>query len=140
MEAEELRILGLDYGNKRVGVAVSDQLGWTAQPLTTLKMEGHQELLKEIKSYLDQYDVEKIVVGMPYNMDGTRGKRAEITQAFINFLENNLKLPIIIQDERLTTIQAKNILLEADVSRAGRKKVIDKMAAALILQTYLDQQ
>lgn len=135
-----MRILGLDYGNKRVGVAVSDQLGWTAQPLTTLKMEGHQKLLKEIKSYLDQYQVEKIVVGMPYNMDGTRGKRAEITQAFINFLENNLKLPIIIQDERLTTIQAKNILLEADVSRAGRKKVIDKMAAALILQTYLDQQ
>ncbi|PUU87073.1 MAG: putative holliday junction resolvase, partial [Halanaerobium sp.] len=68
------------------------------------------------------------------------GKRAEITQALINFLENNLELPIIIQDERLTTSQAKNILLEADVSREGRKKVIDKMAAALILQSYLDQQ
>jgi len=135
-----LRILGLDYGNKRVGVAVSDSLGWTAQPLSTLKMHGHQELLLEIKEYIDKYAVEKIVVGMPYNMDGSVGKRAEITQAFVNFLKNNLELPIIIQDERLTTSQAKNILLEADVSRQGRKKVIDKMAAALILQSYLDQQ
>ncbi|PUU87271.1 MAG: putative holliday junction resolvase, partial [Halanaerobium sp.] len=132
--------LGLDYGNKRVGVAVSDSLGWTAQPLSTLKMHGHQELLLEIKEYIDKYAVEKIVVGMPYNMDGSVGKRAEITQAFVNFLKNNLELPIIIQDERLTTSQAKNILLEADVSRQGRKKVIDKMAAALILQSYLDQQ
>jgi putative Holliday junction resolvase len=140
LEAKDLRILGLDYGNKRVGVAVSDSLGWTAQPLATLKMHGHQELLLEINQYIDKYDVEKIVVGMPYNMDGSVGKRAEITQAFINFLENNLELPIIIQDERLTTSQAKNILLEADVSREGRKKVIDKMAAALILQSYLDQQ
>ncbi|MGP3777677.1 MULTISPECIES: Holliday junction resolvase RuvX [Halanaerobium] len=135
-----MRILGLDYGNKRVGVAVSDSLGWTAQPLSTLKMHGHQELLLEIKEYIDKYAVEKIVVGMPYNMDGSVGKRAEITQAFVNFLKNNLELPIIIQDERLTTSQAKNILLEADVSRQGRKKVIDKMAAALILQSYLDQQ
>ena len=133
-----MRILALDYGNKRVGVAVSDSLGWTAQPLSTLKMHGHQELLEEIKEYIDKYDVEKIVVGMPYNMDGSVGKRAEITQSFIYFLENNLELPIIIQDERLTTSQAKNILLEADVSREGRKKVIDKMAAALILQSYLD--
>jgi putative Holliday junction resolvase len=135
-----LRILGLDYGNKRVGVAVSDQLGWTAQPLATVEMHGHQELLEKIKLYIDKYNVEKIVVGMPYNMDGSRGKRAEITQAFINFLENNLELPIIIQDERLTTSQAKNILLEADVSRAGRKKVIDKLAATLILQSYLDSK
>jgi len=138
MEAADLRILGIDYGNKRVGIAVSDSLGWTAQPLATLQMHGHQELLTEIKEYIKKYNVEKIVVGMPYNMDGTRGKRAEITQAFINFLENNLELPIILQDERLTTSQAKNILLEADVSRKGRKKVIDKLAASLILQSYLD--
>ena len=135
-----MRILGLDYGNKRVGVAVSDSLGWTAQPLATLQMHGHQELLTEIKEYIKKYDIEKIIVGMPYNMDGTMGKRAEITQAFINFLNNNLELPIQIQDERLTTSQAKNILLEADVSREGRKKVIDKMAASLILQSYLDSK
>ncbi|RAK06695.1 putative Holliday junction resolvase [Halanaerobium saccharolyticum] len=135
-----MRILALDYGNKRVGVAVSDALGWTAQPLATLEMHGHQELLAEIKEYIDKYEVEEIVVGMPYNMDGTMGKRAEITQAFINFLRNNLELPIQIQDERLTTSQAKNILLEADVSRKGRKKVIDKLAASLILQSYLDSQ
>lgn len=133
-----MRILGLDYGNKRVGVAVSDAMGWTAQPLKTLEMHGHQELLREIKKYIDKYDVEEIIVGMPYNMDGTRGKRAEITQAFINFLEKNLELPIKIQDERLSSREAENILLEADVSRAGRKKVIDKMAATLILQSYLD--
>ena len=135
-----MRILGIDYGNKRVGVAVSDSLGWTAQPLVTLQMHGHQELLVEIREYIDKYEIEKLVVGMPYNMDGTMGKRAEITQAFVNFLKNNLELPIIIQDERLTTRQAKNILLEADVSRAGRKKVIDKMAASLILQSYLDSK
>lgn len=75
---------------------------------------------------------------MPYNMDGSMGKRAEITQAFINFLKKNLEIEIEIQDERLTSSQAENILLEADVSRAGRKDVIDKLAAALILQTYLD--
>lgn len=135
-----MRILALDYGNKRVGVAVSDALGWTAQPLATLEMHGHQELLAEIKEYIAKYEVEEIVVGMPYNMDGTMGKRAEITQAFINFLRNNLELPIQIQDERLTTSQAKNILLEADVSRKGRKKVIDKMAASLILQSYLNSK
>ncbi len=135
-----MRILALDYGNKRVGVAVSDALGWTAQPLATLEMHGHQELLAEIKEYIDKYEVEEIVVGMPYNMDGTMGKRAEITQAFINFLKNKLELPIQIQDERLTTSQAKNILLEADVSRKGRKKVIDKLAASLILKSYLNSK
>ena len=87
-----MRILGLDYGNKRVGVAVSDSLGWTAQPLATLKMNGHQELLEEIKTYIEKYEIEEIVVGMPYNMDGTMGKRAEITQAFINFLEKEMNL------------------------------------------------
>lgn len=138
MEAERLRILGIDYGNKRVGIAVSDALGWTAQPLTTLKQQGHQKLLAEIKEYIEKYQVEKIVVGMPYSMDGSRGKRAEITQAFINFLENNLAIPVEIQDERLTTSQAENILLEADLSRKDRKDVIDKVAAALILQSYLD--
>jgi putative Holliday junction resolvase len=140
LEAKDLRILALDYGNKRVGVAVSDALGWTAQPLATLEMHGHQELLAEIKEYIDKYEVEEIVVGMPYNMDGTMGKRAEITQAFINFLKNKLELPIQIQDERLTTSQAKNILLEADVSRKGRKKVIDKLAASLILKSYLNSK
>jgi len=138
MEAERLRILGIDYGNKRVGIAVSDAMGWTAQPLATLEMHGHKELLEEIKEYIAKYDAEKIIVGMPYNMDGSMGKRAEITQAFINFLKKNLEIEIEIQDERLTSSQAENILLEADVSRAGRKDVIDKLAAALILQTYLD--
>ncbi|ADQ14886.1 Holliday junction resolvase RuvX [Halanaerobium hydrogeniformans] len=133
-----MRILGIDYGNKRVGIAVSDALGWTAQPLTTLKQHGHQELLVELRQYIEKYDVEKIIVGMPYNMDGSRGKRAEITQAFINFLKNNLEIPVEIQDERLTTSQAENILLEADLSRSRRKDVIDKLAAALILQSYLD--
>jgi putative Holliday junction resolvase len=101
-------------------------------------MHGHRELLEELNKYIEKYDVKKIIVGMPYNMDGTKGKRAEITQAFINFLKNNLDIPIEIQDERLTSSQAENILLEADVSREGRKKVIDKLAASLILQSYLD--
>lgn len=133
-----MRILGIDYGNKRVGVAVSDEMGWTAQPLATLKMEGHREILEQIEKYIDKYNIEEIIVGMPYNMDGSVGRRAEITQSFINFLENNLELPIKLQDERLTSSQAENILLKADVSRAGRKKVIDKLAASIILQSYLD--
>lgn len=138
MGALRLRILAIDYGNKRVGIAVSDAMGWTAQPLSTIEMHGHRELLEELNKYIEKYDVKKIIVGMPYNMDGTKGKRAEITQAFINFLKNNLDIPVEIQDERLTSSQAENILLEADVSREGRKKVIDKLAASLILQSYLD--
>ena len=133
-----MRILGIDYGNKRVGVAVSDEMGWTAQPVATLKMEGHREILEKIEQYIEKYNIEGIIVGMPYNMDGSMGRRAEITQAFINFLENNLELPIKLQDERLTSSQAENILLQADVSRSGRKKVIDKLAASIILQSYLD--
>ena len=133
-----MRILGIDYGNKRVGVAVSDEMGWTAQPVATLKMEGHREILEKIEQYIEKYNIEEIIVGMPYNMDGSMGRRAEITQAFINFLENNLELPIKLQDERLTSSQAENILLQADVSRSGRKKVIDKLAASIILQSYLD--
>ncbi len=133
-----MRILGLDYGNRRIGAALSDELGWTAQPLTVINMHGHQEVLQEINKYIVKYGIEKIVVGMPYNMDGSKGKRAEITDAFIRFLKNNLDLPIISWDERLTTSQAENVLLEADMSRQKRKKVIDKMAAALILQSYLD--
>lgn len=133
-----MRILGIDYGNKRVGIAVSDAMGLTAQPLSTIEMHGHRELLEELNKYIEKYDVKKIIVGMPYNMDGTMGKRAEITQAFINFLKNNLDIPVEIQDERLTSSQAENILLEADVSREGRKKVIDKLAASLILQSYLN--
>ncbi|MGM0602379.1 MAG: Holliday junction resolvase RuvX [Bacillota bacterium] len=133
-----MRILGLDYGNRRIGAALSDEMGWTAQPLTVIDMHGHQEVLLELKKYIVKYNVEKIVVGMPYNMDGSSGKRVEITEAFINFLKNNLDLPIISWDERLTTSQAENVLIKADVSRQKRKKVIDKMAAALILQSYLD--
>lgn len=135
-----MRILGIDYGNKRVGIAVSDELGWTAQPVTTLAMHGHQELLIELRSYLEKYQIEQVVVGMPYNLDGSLGKRGQITQAFINFLQKNLTIPVVIQDERLTTSQANRILLAADVSRKGRKKVVDKLAAVLILQAFLDKE
>jgi len=133
-----VRILGLDYGDRNIGVAVSDSLGWTAQGKGVIRETDLHVILAEIKEYIKKYDIQEIVIGLPFNMDGSRGPRAEKTQAFINFLKNNLDLPMHSWDERLTTKQAENVLLSADMSRAKRKKVIDKMAAALILQSYLD--
>ncbi len=133
-----MRILGLDYGDRNIGVAVSDSLGWTAQGKGVIRETDLHVILAEIKEYIKKYDIQEIVIGLPFNMDGSRGPRAEKTQAFINFLKNNLDLPMHSWDERLTTKQAENVLLSADMSRAKRKKVIDKMAAALILQSYLD--
>ncbi len=133
-----LRIMALDYGNKRIGVAISDSLGLTAQGKGYIKNNNFQDVLLEINKYINKFDIEEIIVGMPFKMNGSKGERVERTQEFINFLKNNLKVNIRAWDERLTSVQAEKVLLEADMSREKRKQVIDKMAASLILSNYLE--
>ena len=138
-----MRIMGLDYGDKTVGVAISDVLLLTAQPVTTLQRERWNKLRKtysSLEQLISEYEVEKIVVGKPLNMNGTEGERVERTRSFIEDLKRRTGLEIIEVDERLTTSEADRILEETGVAHSGRKEYIDKMAAAIILQTYLDTQ
>ena len=137
-----MRIMGLDVGSKTVGVAVSDAFGWTAQGIETIKIDEEREEfgLDRVATLIVEHEVGKIVVGLPKNMNGSIGFRGEASQHYAKLLEEKFKLPVVFWDERLTTMAAERILLEADVSRKKRKKVIDKMAAVLILQGYLDSQ
>ncbi|GGA41592.1 Holliday junction resolvase RuvX [Paenibacillus physcomitrellae] len=135
-----MRILGLDYGDRRIGVAVSDELGWTAQGIDTLEKRRDEGELVKIAELVKQYEINEIVVGLPKNMNGTIGPRGEICMAFADKLRGQLELPVHLWDERLTTVSAHRTLLEADVSRGKRKQVVDKMAATLILQNYLDSK
>jgi putative holliday junction resolvase len=137
-----MRTMGLDVGSKTVGVAVSDELGWTAQGLKTLKIneEKNEFGFDEIGEIIKEYDVGLVVVGFPKNMNGTIGPRGQASQQYASEIENRFTLPTVLWDERLTTMAAERVLLEADVSRKKRKKVIDKMAAMMILQGYLDSQ
>jgi putative Holliday junction resolvase len=133
-----MRILGLDVGTKTIGVAVSDEMGWTGQGIATIRRTNIRADLAELDKYLQQYAVEKIVVGVPRNMDGSIGSAAEQVYSFIERLGEKFSIPIDTWDERLSTVAAERVLLEADMSRGKRKKVIDKVAAVLILQGYLD--
>lgn len=137
-----MRTMGLDVGSKTVGVALSDELGWTAQGLETIRINEERNVFgfEQIGKIIKEYEVSEIVVGLPKNMNGTIGPRGEASYFFGNELEKLFGLPIIYWDERLTTMAAERVLLEADVSRKKRKKVIDKMAAVMILQGYLDSQ
>lgn len=133
-----MRIGGLDVGDKTIGVALSDEMGWTAQGLEVIRRKSLEQDLARLAEIVRQYRVERWVVGMPRNMNGTYGPRAELTREFMAKLTEHGGLPVEAYDERLTTMAAERILLEADVSRSKRKQVIDKMAAAVILQGYLD--
>ncbi len=136
-----MRIMGLDYGSKTVGVAVSDALGLTAQGVETVTREEEGKLrrtLRRIEELAKEYEVDRIVLGCPKNMNNSLGDRAEKTEAFKEMLERRLGLPVILWDERLTTVAAERILMESGVRRENRKQVIDKVAAGLILQGYLD--
>jgi putative Holliday junction resolvase len=137
-----MRTMGLDVGSKTVGVAVSDELGWTAQGLKTLKIneEKNEFGFDEVGEIIKEYDVGLVVVGFPKNMNGTIGPRGQASQQYASEIENRFSLPTVLWDERLTTMAAERVLIEADVSRKKRKKVIDKMAAMMILQGYLDSQ
>lgn len=134
--------MGLDVGSKTVGVAVSDELGWTAQGIETISIDEEKGKFgyDRVAEIVEQYQVEKIVVGFPKNMNNTIGPRGEASKAYAEHLKEQLGLPVVMWDERLTTMAAERVLLEADVSRKKRKKVIDKMAASMILQGFLDSQ
>lgn len=133
-----MRIMGLDYGERRIGVAMSDLFGWTAQGLEVIDQKAVADPMARIAELIKQYEVETIVVGLPKNMNGTVGPSGENCIAFAEMLKQTLSLPVKLWDERLTTVSAERTLLEADVSRRKRKQVIDKMAAAILLQSYLD--
>ncbi|WP_010497097.1 Holliday junction resolvase RuvX [Paenibacillus elgii] len=135
-----MRLMGLDYGDKTIGVAVSDELGWTAQGLEVIRRTTEERDMTRLRELIAQYSVTEIVVGLPKNMNNTIGPRGEICIAFSEQVHETLQLPVHLWDERLTTASAQRTLLEADVSRKKRKQVIDKMAAALILQGYMDAQ
>ncbi|MGL4850289.1 MAG: Holliday junction resolvase RuvX [Clostridium sp.] len=134
-----MRILGLDIGQKTVGVAISDPLGFTAQGITTIRRVKRAQDVLEVKKICDEYTVEKIVVGLPKNMDGSIGFAGEKIKEFSALLEQEIGLEIIYWDERLTTVAAHRAMLEADLSRSKRKKIVDKVAATYILQGYLDR-
>ncbi|MBV7271895.1 Holliday junction resolvase RuvX [Clostridium thailandense] len=133
-----MRILGLDIGDRTIGVAVSDPLGFTAQGITTIRRKSVDKDLEELKKICDEYSVESIVAGLPKNMNGTLGPQSEKVMNFCDSIKEHIKLPINMWDERLTTVAAHRAMLEADLSRAKRKKIVDKMAAIYILQGYLD--
>jgi putative Holliday junction resolvase len=135
-----MRILGLDVGSKTIGVAVSDELNLIAQGVTTLKRQGLRLDIKDLLRMIEELKVEKVVVGLPKNMNGSLGPSAKMVLSLVEELKKFVDLPIITWDERLSTVAAQKALLEADVSRKKRKQVIDKVAALLILQGYLDSQ
>ncbi len=134
--------MGLDVGSKTVGVAISDEMGWTAQGIETIPIDEEKNNLgfNRIKQVIEEYHVEKIVVGFPKNMNNTIGPRGQASKSYAEKLETQFQLPVLLWDERLSTMAAERVLLAADVSRKKRKKVIDKMAAVMILQGYLDSQ
>lgn len=135
--------MGLDYGSKTIGVAISDALNITAQGIETLQInEAIKDFkVKRLKELVKEYNIGKIIIGLPKNMDNSVGFRGEATISFVEILKNKIKsVDIEFQDERLTTMAAERVLLEANVSRKKRKDVVDKMAAVLILQTYLDMK
>ena len=136
-----MRILGLDYGSKTVGVAVSDPLGLTAQSVETIWRKQENKLrqtLARIEELAAEYQAEKIVLGLPKNMNNTIGERAEKTLEFREMLERRTGLPVVMWDERLTTVEAERTLMEASVRRENRKQYLDQLAAVFILQGYLD--
>lgn len=134
-----MRIMALDVGSKRIGVALSDPLKITAQGLETFQRTTLEEDIRGLWKLIDDHEVSQLVVGLPKNMDGSIGFKAEEVRQFVADLTAQRSIEVIWVDERLTTVSAERTLLEADVSRAKRKKVIDKMAAVLILQSYLDR-
>ena len=138
-----MRIMGLDYGSKTVGVAVSDPLGYTAQALETITREEENKLrqtYRRLEELIAQRGITTVVLGYPKNMDDSIGERGKKTEEFKAALERRTGLPVILWDERLTTVAADEILEESGVLKKDRKKVIDKVAAAIILQEFLDSE
>lgn len=136
-----MRIMGLDVGDATIGIAVSDELGLIAQAISTIRRKTTKEDLQSLGNVIDEKNIIKVVIGFPKNMNNTIGERGNKTLEFAEILKEAFpNLEIILWDERLTTVAAEKALLEANISRRSRKKVIDKIAAVLILQNYLDAQ
>lgn len=130
--------MGLDVGDKTIGVAISDPLLLTAQGLETIRRENIKSDIDELEKIIEKFNITKIVVGIPKNMNNTIGPQGEKVLSFIDKLKKRISIEIVLQDERLTTVSAERILIEGDLSRKKRKKVIDMVAATYILQSYLD--
>ncbi len=137
-----MRYLGIDLGTKTVGLALSDETKTIANSLKTIYFDNEDYLstIAELKEIIREYDIQKIILGLPINMNGTLGERANITLAYKKMLEDNLDIEVIMFDERLTSVISNSILIEADLSRKKRKKKVDSLAAQIILQDYLDKE
>ena len=133
-----MRILGIDHGGQRIGIAVSDELKMIAQPLEYILAYPPEKLMARLQELIREKEVELILVGMPRNMDGTYGPAALKVQDFVTVLKGAVSVPIKLWDERLTSSQANRVLIQANVRRDKRKEKVDKMAAAILLQSYLD--
>ena len=133
-----MRILGLDYGSKRIGVALCDELGLTGQGLTTIAVKNQNQVLRALEVLVSSHGVEKIVIGYPLRLDGTEGIQCEKVNRFARLLEARLSLPVIKWDETLSSQTAEDILIQSRMRREKRKQIVDKMAAGIILQGYLN--
>ena len=133
-----MRILALDHGTKRIGVAVSDETKTIAQPLEYIPAEPFADFLARLRQLIREKEVELILIGLPRNMDGSYGPAAEKVQTFVAALKDAMTVPVKTLDERLTSAQANRVLIQGGVRRAKRKEKVDKMAAAILLQSYLD--
>ena len=135
-----MRIIGLDYGSVSCGVALSDESFLIASPMETIRYKEMDELLSKLDIYFSKYEIGVIVLGNPINLDGSISKRSEITLEFKTILENRYDVQVVLEDERLTSVIVNNILIENNTKRENRKKVVDKLAACLILESYLDRR
>jgi len=137
-----MRYLGLDLGTRTLGISISDTTMTIASALKTIRFEenDYDSLILELENIISEYNISKIVLGFPKNMNNTIGERCETTVEFQKKLIEHFKIEVVLQDERLTTVQATNYMLEADISRKKRKKKVDALAANIILQTYLDRE
>jgi len=133
-----MKILGIDYGEKRIGLALSDPSNMVARSLKVLKRNGTRRWLGEMKEIIEQNKIEKIVIGLPRNMNGSMGEKGKEVLAFVKVLEKVVNVPIVTWDERLTTVSAEKVLLQAELSRKKRRDILDKLSACIILQNYLD--
>ncbi|MCK4463432.1 MAG: Holliday junction resolvase RuvX [Candidatus Omnitrophica bacterium] len=133
-----MRILGIDIGSKRTGIAISDELGITAQGLNTI--ESEKDLISRLKDIIKSEGVNEVVIGLPLNMNGSAGPQAEKAIKFCDLLKEEISIPVKLWDERMTTVEVERVMIEADISRHKRKKKIDKLAAQVMLQSYLNSQ
>ena len=133
------RLMGLDYGDSRTGVAVSDLLGITAQGVESIKYTGEKQLIQRLSEIINEYQVKKIVIGLPLNMNATSGQRVEKTKKFIEKLKSEFGLEVVTIDERLTTVASHRTMTELGVSKNKKKNIVDMMSAVFILQMYMDR-